>query len=45
MEVAIFLLVFFDAVIYFICKQAKREGYSVFLVLLTLILYLLLNIR
>lgn len=41
MEVAIFLLVFFGAVIYFICKQAKREGYSIFLIFLTLILYLL----
>ncbi len=43
MEVAIFLLVFVGAVLYFLFKQVKREGYPIWPFILLLLLCLLLD--
>ena len=45
MEVAIFLLVFVGAVYYFLFKQIKREGYSIWPIVLLLLIGLLLNMK
>ena len=43
MEVAIFLLVFVGAVGYFLFKQIKREGGSIWLIILLILVYLLFS--
>lgn len=45
MEVAIFLLVFVGAVLYFLFRQIKREGDSIWPYILLLLICLLLNLR
>lgn len=45
MEVAIFLLVFVGAVLYFLFRQIKREGYSIWPIVLLLLIGLLLNMK
>lgn len=45
MEVAIFLLIFVGAVYYFLFRQIKREGYSIWPIVLLLLIGLLLNMK